>query len=81
MTKLFDQIDDLQRGLITRQPGVAEKPDRVVELELQVTNLTEKRIEHLEKLQQQQMEMQVGNKEFRTDPCGLFDMVEAYTCP
>lgn len=63
--KISDLVKNLQETdcLVQREqhqhPKSPFQNERVVELEKQLNTLTEQRLNHLEKLQQQQLEMQV----------------------
>ena len=58
MAVLVEKINELQNsGGVKAKTAVEE--DRVAQLEKQLTDVTEKRIEYMEKLQEQQIAMQV----------------------
>ena len=57
MAEMLAKISELQSGGVKAPDNDSE---RVQVLEKQLANVTEKRIEYMEKLQEQQMAMQVG---------------------
>lgn len=56
MKDMLAKISEIQNG---KTVNTSVEDDRVKELERQVTSLTEQRIQHLEKLQEHQAELQV----------------------
>ena len=59
MTSILNQIAGLQSGVAPPLKGESES-ERVAQLEKQLATVTEQRIQHLEKLQEHQVAMQVG---------------------
>lgn len=61
MQQLLAQISELQQkaSLAGAVEKSAESENRIKDLERQVAELNERRFEHLENLQQQQMQLQV----------------------
>ena len=57
MKDMLEKVTELQSG--SQNPRSVED-ERVKELERQVASLTEQRIQHLEKLQEHQVDMQVN---------------------
>lgn len=61
MAAILEKMAELQSsGQPLTHPEVDYKSQRMLELERQVSQMTEQRIGHLEKLQENQLQMQVG---------------------
>lgn len=62
MHQLLTQIVELQQktGITEGERKMAGSESRILELERQVAELNERRFEHLENMQQQQMQLQVS---------------------
>lgn len=59
MANILNRIAGLQSGVAPPLKGES-KSERVVELEKQLASVTEKRIQHLERLEEHQVAMQVS---------------------
>lgn len=59
MANILNRIAGLQSGVAPPLKGESES-ERVVELEKQLASVTEKRIQHLERLEEHQVAMQVS---------------------
>lgn len=57
MANILNRIAGLQSGVA---PPLKGESERVVELEKQLASVTEKRIQHLERLEEHQVAMQVN---------------------
>lgn len=57
MAEVLAKIDELQGG---KKPADSTEAARVRELEKQLADMTDRRLDYMERLQEQQLAMQVG---------------------
>ena len=62
MAEVLAKIGELQSGSTQKTSMSETDQERVRQLEKQIADMTDKRIEYMERLQEQQMAMQVNHK-------------------